>query len=245
MSISNYLKKSGDVYVFTGEELHVYVPEDYFDKKLAVDYSSYLSVFGLLNCQVIKGGKHLGGLETLNLPTMINLYPTDIEPQNLSLVKGKDDKERYQVAKFYNGDKFTDVNIQQDSTNVEVFLKILTGGKVLDTIPYDKLLQVWERNLSLNGVKLGVPSTVLEIIIREIYRDPDKPEYTFSKKLNLNPKTSMLDYRGANIREICARNSTFAALTFEDMDQMVTSSLNNSSYQKSQTESPIEKIIKM
>lgn len=243
--IKNFLKKNGDVYVFTGEELHVYVPEEYLDKKLAADYSSYLNVFGLLNCQLIKGGKPVGELEILNLPTMITLYPTELELQTLSLIKGSDESGRYLVAKFYNGDSFTDFSIKQDSTYVELFLKMLTGGKLLKTIPYDKILGAWEQNLKLNGVNLGVPSTVLEIIIREIYRDPNKPEYTFAKKLNRDPKTSMLDYRGANIREICARNSTFAALTFEDMDQMITSSLNNSAYKKSQTESPIEKIIKM
>lgn len=243
--IKNFLKKNGDVYVFTGEELHVYVPEDYLDKKLAFDYSSYLNVLGLLNCQLFKGGKAVGPLETINLPTMINLYPTEKDLETITLIKGSDESERYLVAKFYNGDSFTDVSIKQDSTYVETFLKILTGGKLLKTIPYDKILSVWEQNLKLNGVNLGVPYTVLEIIIREIYRDPDKPEYTFSKKLNRDPKASMLDYRRANFREVCARNSTFAGLTFEDMDQMINSGLNNSAYKKSQTESPIEKIIKM
>lgn len=244
MSIRSYMKRSGDVYIFTGDELHVYIPESYFAKKLAVDQGSSLFVFGLMNCQMFKSGKPVGKFEILNLPTMITMFPTVIEPETTSFTKGQE-PERYQVAKFYNGDTFTNVNIPQDTDYVDTMISILTSGKLLDTVPYDKILSVWQKNLDIQGVNLGVPSNVLEIIIREIYRDPKKPQQNFAMKLNKESNVSMLDYRGASIREVCALNSTFAGMTYEYMDQMINSGINNSAYRKSQSDSPIEKIIKM
>lgn len=243
-NIQSLLKASGDIYEFIGEELRLYIPESYFEKRLAADHGKYVSVFGLLDIETFKGGKSLGK-DILNLPTMIEIFPTSMEPETLTLTGKEEDKEKYYVAKFIGGDKFTNIALRQDSSNVELFLKLMTSGKVPKSVPYNKLLEVWQRNLSLNNVNLGVPSTVLEVIIREIYRDPKKPEYTFSKAYNDNPKIDQLNYYTANIREVCARNSVFAATTFEDFDQMANSSINITSYKKSQTVSPIEKIIKM
>ena len=244
MAIVNFLKPSNGTYVFTGELLKLYIPEDFFEKRLASDVGSYVSVFGLLEAEMFKGDKSLG-VEILNMPSMIEIFPSSMEPETLTLTGKAEDKERYMVATFYNGDTFTNVNVRQDSTNVELFFKMMTGGKILKSIPYEKILGVWQKNLSLNGISLGVPSTVLEIIIREIYRDPTNPEYTFSHLYNRNPKIDTRDYRSANIREVCARNSNFAAITFEDMDQMINTSINTTTFKKSQTVSPVEKIIKM
>lgn len=244
MPIINFLKPVGDTYKFIGEELRVYIPEDYFEKRLANDTGGYVSVFGLLETEMFKGGKSQG-VEVLNMPTMIEIFPSALEPETLSLTGKDGDKTRYSVAIFYNGDSFTNINVRQDSTNVELFFKMMTGGKVLSAVPYDQLLNVWQKNLSMNGINLGVPSTVLEIIIREIYRDPTNPEYTFSNLYNRDPKIDQKSYRSANIREVCARNSNFAAMTFEDMDQMINSSINTTTFKKSQTVSPVEKIIKM
>lgn len=240
--MKEYLKASGEFFVFTGEECRVYIPEEYFEKRLAEDFGSSLMVLGLLDVALFKGDKMVSK-HTLNLPTMITMYPTEMDKEELSIVEGVTD--RYRVAKFFNGDQFTKRFIAQDSTNVEKFLKLMMGGKLPRTVPYGKVLEIWQKNLEINGVRLGVPSTILEIIIREIYRDASTPELPFAMKIGNDKSTSEHAYRPANIREICARNSTFAALTFEDMDQMITSSLNINRYNKQQSVSPIEKLIKM
>jgi hypothetical protein len=185
-------------------------------------------------------------LETFNAPTMIYIYPTDIESKQLQLIEGADGQlETYQVCKFYKGGKIMPNKIPQDSANIELFIGLLFSGNVPPTIPYGQVVQIWHKNLQLNGQKLGVTSTILEIIISEIYRNKKKPEETFAKTIGKDPSVSEYAYSTANIREICARNSTFAALTFEDLDSMITSSLNINKYNKQETQSPIEKIIKM
>lgn len=240
------LKNDGENMVFTGNYMEMYIPSFYFEGKLAEDSGSAIRVFGLFIVRVFDiKGKPLA-LETFNVPTMIHIYPSSIEVKELQLVSGPDGElEKYHVAKFNKGNIVMKNSIPQDATNVELFLDVLTRGKLPKTIPYSQVLQVWQKNLSLNGVKLGVTSTVLEIIISEIYRNKKRPEETFAKLIGKDPSISEYAYRPANIREICARNSTFAAITFEDMDSMITSGLNINKYNKQETESPIEKIIKM
>lgn len=244
--LSSFVKDDGENIVFTGNYMEMYIPSSYFEGKMAEDLGTSLRVFGLFNLRVFDDKNKPMKLETFNVPTMINIHPSEVEKQNLQLIPGQSGEvDSYHVAKFYRGNTICQSSIPQDASNVELFLKILTSGKVPKTIPYGQVLQVWQKNLELNGVKLGVTSTILEIIISEIYRNKKKPEEKFAKVIGRDPNVTEYDYRPANIREICARNSTFAALTFEDMDQMITSSLNINKYNKEESNSPIEKIIKM
>lgn len=244
--LNNMMKNDGENIVFTGSYMEMYIPEFYFQGKLGEEFGNTLRVFGLFNLQTFGPNEKPLKLETFNIPTMIYIHPSEVEKRTFQLIPGPDNEvETYYVAKFYTNDIIMQSNIPQDASNVELFLDILTKGKIPKTIPYSQILQVWQKNLQINGVKLGVTSTVLEIIISEIYRNPKKPEETFAKLAGKNPNVSDYGYKTANIREICARNSTFAALTFEDFNQMLTSSLNINKYNKEESYSPIEKIIKM
>lgn len=239
------LKDDGEYIRFNGEYLEMYIPVYYFESKLAENSGTSIRVFGLFNLRVFVNNKPMK-LETLNIPSMIYIYPSEIEKRNIQLIKGEDGtEEQYIVAKFYKDNKIMVNSISQDASNVELFLNLIFNNKLPSSISYHDVLNVWLKNLQLNNIKLGVPSAPLEIIIREIYRNKNKLEETFSKVIGKNPNISPFSYKTANIREICARNSTFAALTFEDMDSMITSSLNIQKYKKEETISPIEKIIKM
>lgn len=239
------LKDDGEYIVFNGEYLEMYIPVYYFESNLAENSGNAIRVFGLFNLRVFANNKPMK-IETLNIPSMIYIYPSDIEKRNIQIIEGEHGEvEQYVVAKFYKGNRIMVNSIAQDASNVELFLNLIFNSKLPKTLSYHDVLNVWLKNLQLNNVRLGVPSAPLEIIIREIYRNKDKPEEPFSKVIGKNPKMSEYSYKTANIREICARNSTFAALTFEDMDAMITSSLNIHKYKKDETVSPIEKIIKM
>lgn len=244
--LKSFLKDDGENIIFTGNYMEMYIPEVYFEGRLAEDYGSSLSVFGLCNVRVFSDTGKPFKLETFNVPSMITIHPSETERKELQLVDGNEmDVQPYRVAKFYKGNVLMKNSIPQDASNVELFLDVLFRGKIPKTIPYSQVLQIWQKNLELNGVKLGVTATILEIIISEIYRNSKKPEETFAKVIGKDPTVSEYAYRTANIREICARNSTFAALTFEDMDAMITTSLNINKYNKQESDSPIEKIIKM
>lgn len=244
--LNKYLSSDGKNFIFNGYYMEIYIPQTYFETRIAENQGSSIRTFGLLNARVFDKNMKELFTELINLPTMIFLFPNEIESRTMSVVKiAHDEPRKYQVAKFYKGDTVMPVDIQKDSSNVEMFLNLMCGGKIEPTVPYNRLLDVWEKNLELNGTRLNVPSTILGIIIAEIYRDRNNANTKYSNVLGKNPKASQYDYRAINIREICARNSTFAAISFEDMDAMITSSLNMKNYNKKQVESPIEKIIYM
>lgn len=243
--LSRFLKDDGENIIFTGHYMEIYVPDVYFASNLAEIEGSLLKVFGLLNCAVFDEKDNKLFQEILNIPTMIVLHFNDIYTTKLNLNPVENSEpETYRALRFYKNDVIMANSVQKNSANVELFLNLMCGGKIRG-VPYDKIFEIWEKNTELNGVNLGVPASILEIIISEIYRNPKNPNEKFSKYIQNNPKESKSYYRASNIREICSRNSTFAAITFEDFDMMMTASLNMNKYNKKQVESPIEKVIKM
>ena len=224
--------------------MEIYIPETYFPKLASIE-GSMIKTFGLLPCVVKDKNDKVLVQKTMNMPTTVILHFTDIyrTKANLYDYEGSEPVS-YRVLKYYNKDVVMSNVVQKDSSNAEKFMELMSGGKIKN-IPYDKLLSVWQKNLELNGVNLGVPSAILELIMAEIYRNPKNPNEKFSKFINSNPGASRVHYRASNIREICSRNSTFTALTFEDFDTMMTASLNMNKYDKKQVASPIEQVIKM
>lgn len=244
MSLGNVMQIKGEFIMFNGEYMEAYIPLSFFKSGLAENYGERINVLGLINVREFDKSNKPLKLETLNFPSMVNIYPTEVsESKGVTLIPGNP-AEDYLVAKFYRGDKFMDSAVKSDSTYVELFLNLLLRGKIPHSIPYTKVLNLWEKNLEINQVHLGVPNSILELIIREVYRNPEKPEEPFAKFIGKDPSgISEYCYGTANMRTICARNSTFAAMTFEDFDSMVNYSLNRSKYNKDETISPIEKII--
>ena len=242
--LKELLKDDGEYIVFNGHYLEVYIPSIYFESKLGENYGSDISVFGIFNLRAFNEKMQPMKLETLNFPSKLIIHPVEVETRVEKLLPSIEE-EKYVVCKFYKGSKLMRNTIPKDSTNVELFVDLLIKAKIPRSIPYETLLLIWKKNLIINGVKLDVVASVLEAMIAEFYRDINRPERKFAKVIGKDPKVSQYAYKPVTIREICARSSTFAALTFEDMDTMITSSLNISKYKKKQTESPLEKILRM
>jgi hypothetical protein len=234
-------KKDGFI-CFTGSYLEMYVPKSFIEKGLAEDVGNVYKVFGIIHLRTFDKSGKPNALETLNLPSMLNLYPSEKEDKNITL-EGVED--RFLVLKFFNGDRIMDNQVKMDSVNCEIFLDLLFRGKIPPTIDYSKIMGLWDKNLIMNGVSFGIPATCRSVTVAEIYRDKNNPGQRYAKIVGKSFTNKQLDYIPSNTREMCARNSTFAALTFEDFDAMLTASLNINKYNRSETSSPIEKIIKM
>ncbi|HAB66184.1 MAG TPA: hypothetical protein DCE23_02330 [Firmicutes bacterium] len=239
---SNEFFYSSDGFIrLKAASMKVFVPKAWVNTHLAVEMGTYMEIFGLVKINIFDEKENIIYDGILNMPTMINLYyeSTDIGKM---VISGDEPESVIICTVMQYGPIFTE-KIPQSSDNAEKFLSLLTSGKIPNIIPYDKVLSIWEKNLSMNGVSLGVPILIKEIMIRECYRNPKALEEPFAKiagKGNID----MLSYAKANMREICARNSTFAAITYEDMDSMLVTSINRKVSRKSQIESPLEKIIK-
>ena len=84
----------------------------------------------------------------------------------------------------------------------------------------------------------------MQLIIAEQARWAKDPTIPFRKKIGkMDGKVKETDYTLANMRAVASYNSTFAAMTFEDISQMLCSSINMTRQKRPQNKSPIEKVL--
>lgn len=221
-----------------------YIPQTYFDstKEFAVDYSDHVRALGVFPVGIFKNGK-LAEIKNLNAPALIDFKCYDREWKNIEIVPGS--PEKVLALKYLKDADICSSLIVQDVQNGEMFLNAILGGALPNSIPYSKIINMWRKNQTMNGINFGVASSLLELIISVVCRDKNNPENKFAKVFGKNLAISDYDYKMLNIRQICQYTSTFTSIIYEDIDSMITSSVNRARSGKEEKESPIEKVIKM
>jgi hypothetical protein len=214
----------------------------YFDttRKFAVDLSDKIDVLGFFTVGIFENGT-LKDLRILNLPTMITINVYDYELREVEL--NNHQVMQCKVVKYLKDAKIMQSALFANDTYSKEYLKFITSGNLPKIIPYSKSLNIWRKNQEINNVHFGVSSLYLELVLSVMYRNPNNMSQKFAK-IASNEGVSDYDYTMANIRQICQYNSTFTALTFEDIDSMITTSLNKSRDKVKEIESPVEQIIK-
>lgn len=157
-----------------------------------------------------------------------------------------DTEESFVVLKFFKGEKIMKSAITCSSAMPEKFLDIILKGKLPSSIPYDKILDLFIKAFDDNKVGMPAPTIILEMIISEVYRYKENTALKYGQVLakTFDPKKKQLDYSTANIRSICKSNSSFAGISFENLDEMLTSAINNNVYNRKETKTPYEDVIK-
>jgi hypothetical protein len=217
----------------------------YFEstKRFAVDYVDRVSVLGIFNIGIFEGGK-MKEMKTLNLPTFIeDMRVYDSETRDVTLLNNV--TVPCKVLKYIKDSIIMNSVTFEDSSYAQTYLEMIMSGSLPKTVSYLKSLAVWRKDLELNKVNLGVNSSILELILAVVHRNPNDFSQKFSKVFGKDLNMSPYDYEPASIRQICQYSSTFTAITFEDFDAMATTSLNRSRDGRLEQDSPIEKVIKM
>lgn len=243
----SFLREVGDQVIFVGNYMEVYLPKFYFEKGIAITKGVEIETLGIFNFKVFSSEekKENSPVRTYSFPSIISTKPSSSYNANIPKLVEEADESEFTVLKYYKGDIFiTNVNTTQKSDNVQMFIDLLNAGKLPKTIPYDKILELEIINTSFNGVNLKVPGTVMELIISEIYRDKQDLTKPFRLRAGSGQKVSMYDYKAINMKSIPTFNSTFTAVTFEDIDYNLTASVNKTRQGKKELVSPIEKTIK-
>lgn len=239
-----YFYEKDNFICLQAEYAEFYIPMSYFDKSdFAEDMGNIIKCLGILDVGIFEGGR-LKEMKILNVPSKVELNATDYEMRTVNL-PGEEKPVPCKVLKYYQGNQIMPSTIIEDSTNAETYLKFVTQGKVPTAVPYSRSLSIWIKNQKMNHVNFGVPSVILELILSVAYRDKKDPTKRFAVALAKNPNLTDYDYKMASIRQICQYTSTFTALTFEDFDSMLTTSLNRTRLHKQEVDSPLEQIIKM
>lgn len=235
-------RSDGDFIYLNSSYCEFYIPLFYFDtsRNFAIDFNDKIEVLGIFNVGIFNNGK-LTEMKTMNLPTKITIFVYDSETREVELSDGS--KMQCKVVKYLKDAKIMQSMLFENDTYSKDYLNYITHGNLPRIIPYSKALQVWKKNQELNGVNFGVSSLYLELILSVMYRDPKDMSRKFAK-IASNNGVSDYDYTTASIRQICQYNSTFTALTFEDIDSMITTSLNKSREKVKEQPSPVEQIIK-
>lgn len=246
VSVHSNFREQGEELIFINNFCEVYIPQDFMTRELISIIGDTVKLYGIFNFKVSdKEIKRSNNMSTniFKFPSYIHMSPSDIEyGVNLQL-KGDSQEEKYIVLKFNKGDRFINsLCIATDNDQVIDFVKIMSYGKLPHTIPYDKVLDLWLNNLSINNNDLGVTSVIQELFIAAIYRDKNDPSKAF--RFVIDDKTSMYDYTTINLKHLANYNSAFTAVTFEDPDYALTNAITKTLYNQKEIESPIEKVIK-
>lgn len=223
----------------------IYIPFFYFDKNynFAESMGSYISSFGIVNVGIFTNGK-LSYVDTMNIPLWIDIQAHDVESRVVNIPGSGEIPCK--VIKFFKGNEICNRSLVVDSENAQTYLRFITFGKLPTSIPYSKTVQVWKQNQILSDVDFGVPSIIQEVILSVAYRYKNDTSYKFAKIYGKpNSTASEYDYMMASIRQICQYASTFSAITFEDMDSMITASVNREREKKPESDSPVENLFKL
>lgn len=244
--IDNNFKKVGDKLLFVGTYMEVYIPEDFFDASKAKDVNDIKDIFGVFNFKIFNSvdSKYTDSdkIHTFVFPSRMNTKPDSTEKRKMVLMKGHDEQVFY-VCKYYtNSEIMCSTKVVKSVNNVEAFIKMLLNGKLPNTIRYTDLIGMFKDNIAINGVNLGVPDVVMELMIAEICRSDSDTTKPF--RLAYNKHGNEYLYRPVNPVELAAISSTFAAITFENFDMMSNASINRHRYNEKSQESPIEVILK-
>lgn len=242
----SYFKSDDNFIYLNAPYAEFYIPMEYFDDsmKFAEDMGQTIKVMGIFDISIFMSDSDKRD-ELFKIPTMIELYVHDQEIRTVS-IPGHDESVQCRVLKYVQGNKIMNSNIIEDSQNALQFAQFVTKGKLPVNIPYNQAISLWMKNLELNSTHLGVPSVILELILSGAYRYKNDPTIKFAKIIGKdNSNVSEHDYIMASLRRICQYNSTFTAMTYEDIDSMITSSVNRTREKKQEVPSPIEGIIKM
>nr|DAF63257.1 MAG TPA: hypothetical protein [Myoviridae sp. ctXXl13] len=218
-----------------------YIPEYYFDNKWATYQKDSINCLGVFEVGIGDSNGNIKERKTLNVPVITDFYYNDMDETDITGSDGT--VEKCIVLKYTKGDKVMNSFVVKDSVNAALFLSMITKGKLPKTIKYTDLITVFNKNKALSGVNFGVPSSIEELVLAVSYRDKNDITRKFATVIGAG-KAGEYDYTTTSIRKICQYASTFSAMTFEDVNSMIITSVNRTRHKKNEMDSPVEKILK-
>lgn len=230
-------RKDGKIIAKT--DLDILVPEYHYANNLVEELGPTMRLYSTV--PVMIEGKMS---DMINIPSWHNydVYTFDTEVIELP----GEGPTKCKVFHYMKDHEVCADMVVQDAANAQLFLSQIVYGKIPGTIPYDKALALWERNQAMNSVNFGVASVIQEVVLATSYRYKKDPTKRFGTVYAMHPdKISLYDYEMASFRRICQLSSTFAGITFECFDDMVTSGVNKSRTNADETYSPLEDLLKL
>lgn len=180
---------------------------------------------------------------TIKFPANVTFYPTDVESNKTVKIYPESDDKKYTVLSFFEKDKCWSPLLIKSMDAPMDFTQALLAAKLDTNIPYNILSPYWQLIGDKNGFDLGVPGPTMDVVIRQICRYKKDRSMLYSKALEKYPNLGQVSYQFMSSRDLCAVSGVFPAISFEDINAMIDSSINISKSGKEQNHSPVEDII--
>lgn len=224
--------------LYANKYLEIYIPQSYIEYELAFNRGTFYETFGVCNIRGFENGKP-EKLQILNLPITCNFMLYESEPTSLTI---HDVSIDVLALKYAKDSYIMHQSIMKNPANATSFLDKMLSGRLPHTLNYLNIIDIWWKNLELSGVSYNVPSKIYELVIANIYRDPNNAKKRYGQYLGTG-KGNAYDYDTDNVREVVKNLSTFSGMTFEAIASMISSGVNNSLDNIEEPISPLEKII--
>lgn len=241
-----YLIQRDNQVIFDGEYMEIYIPKTNFDQKLTYLKGSNIESIGTYNFLVYNGENRdpkKAELRTLTLPFKIQFQFRDYFDRKIKL-SSEMEEESYRVFVLKKGDLFcVNTEFAKSAENTKNFVFMIHGGHLPSSVKYSKVLDCYLGTALLNGVDLKTPLLTYEIIVSELCRYKKDLTIPFRIAINRNNKLTEYDYTSISIKKLPALNSTFTAITFEDINNAVISSITKNKNNEEEKETPVEKVL--
>ena len=226
--IPSFLRIDGEKLLFNkdDEELVAYIPEKFFERKLAEIEGDYINLIGIFvyTVQNLKTGKNIG-LHNFLYPTTITTRPGDMEKaKNIRLIKDSD-PENYRIFRYRKDDiVINSTKTVQHISNVEKVLNLLfILGSIPNTIPYDIIGDILFESMDIYGGSFGISAQVMGIVVSEVCRAKNKKNIPY----RLSGSTDPHDYKSLSLKNVSQLTSPYTALISDDFDESILYAMMN------------------
>ena len=163
----------GDAILFNEDgEFIFYVYEEFFQKEYAIIKGEYVNLIGVLDYAIFDSKGKNSGLKRFYFPSVFLTKPSSMDKiKNVKLIATQEPND-YRLLRYKKGDAIiVSTKVPQELSNMEDFYKIFLYGKLPTTIPYNKLQDYFDKNISLNGSSYGLNLQTFGFVISEVCRD--------------------------------------------------------------------------
>lgn len=242
MALPSYLKVKDESVYYVGEgEFLLFIPEVFFDRKVAVIEGVHVEVIGILNYSVNPPQNNLSkDLKTFYFPSRFITKPNRIEKvKDFAITKNF--TADYRILHYENNKKdkiIVSTKVVQDIENVEdLFRLFVNTGNIINTINYDEIYKYFYDAMTINGKGYNLPASLFGLLVSELCRDPDDINKPF--RLGTAIDKDRYSYKPVSIKEVPKLVSPFTSLTSENFDKAVVGAIMN----KNNGRSPLERVL--
>lgn len=243
MEFKDVIKRVEDQYIFIKPIGEIRVPVEYFEmskrlasfngKKVELFGIFYLSVWDSLEDKELKKEPHI---ISFSIPAVLTMIPSYKD------IVGTD-----YVLQFYNTDIFIEhVLLVKSIENQKKVINMIFNRYIPDIIPYSGIFKLWEDCKNLNSVNLKSPSSLLELIVSEICRNPENLNENFRMYLKKHQEKNVDEHARVlvNLLDLPKYLSTFASISSANPVHGTTKSITRERKGEKNIISPVEDAIR-